>query len=187
MPNSHPKSVRRKVLQILYQHYMDNPHDMLTPNEILAHNTVTKVELIQNIFYLSDRKLVELMLGYNPPTFDAVRITVDGIDLVEDTFEFDLRFPPDPADLEEALGRVPILLEQLVAEADYTPIDGEERRRLLRDVQFLRDEIARPTDRWRKHVIDALLDWIQADVNDAEKYLPSATEIRAILTGQRFS
>ena len=70
---------------------------------------------------------------------------------------------------------------QLVAEADFSAIDGEQRRSLLRDVQFLRDELARPPERWRAHVIHTVLGWIEESVPDAARELPSVQRIRTIL------
>ncbi len=128
---------------------------------------------------MSDRGLVELMMAYRPPMFAAARITADGIDLVENEMEFNLRFPPDPGSEEEATARLAILVERLSEEAEFAPLDGEARRCLLRDIQYLRDELSRPAARWRTNVIRAVLGWLaapfsQADLDDA---LPSRRKV----------
>ena len=177
----HPKSVRRRLLLILYQHYLRDPLQMLSPQDILADGTVRREDLLANVYYLHDRSLVELMHGYHPPMFAAVRLTATGVDLVENEFEFNLLFPPTPGELEEKGAALPALVERLVEEADFSPLDGEARKALLRDVQFLRDELARPAARWRRHVIHAVLDWMAEAVDEQDEVLPSLGKIRAIL------
>lgn len=158
----HPKRVRRRILQILYQHYLDDPLEMLSPEDLLADGTIPREGLVPNAHYLNDRSLIELMYGYHPPYFAAARITANGIDLVENEFEFNLRFPPEFNTEETATADIPTLMERLVAEADFSSLDGEARHCLLRDIQFLRDEFARPARRWRKEVILTVLGWIAA-------------------------
>ena len=176
----HPKSVRRRILQLLYQHYLDDPLEMVSPEELLADGSIAREGLVPNAHYLNDRSLIELMYGYHPPFFAAVRITANGIDLVENEFVFNLRFPPESNSSEAAVADIPALMERLVEEADYSPLDGEARHCLLRDVQFLRDEFARPVGRWRKEVILTVLDWIAAHAaKDEEEGLPSLSMLRS--------
>lgn len=173
----HPKSIRRKVLQELYRRYLNDPLEMVEPSAFgdLLEN---RRDLMANMHYLSDRKLVEMMMGYNPPMFAALRITADGIDLVENRFEFNLRFPPDPGEEEETGAGLSRLVEQLVEEADFCSLDGEARQCLLRDVQYLRDEVSRPVHRWRRHVIYAILYWLEEPFPVAEEGLPSLRATR---------
>jgi len=120
-----------------------------------------------------------MMIGYNPPMFAAARITADGIDLVENRFEFNLRFPPTLGEREESVADLLWLAERLVEEGELSPLDGEARKALLRDVQYLRDEIARPAERWRLRVVQTVLEWIahsidmEADANANAEVLPS--------------
>jgi len=182
MHTLHPKAVRRRILEILYQRYLSDPLEMLAPEDFLADEAITRENLIPNIHYLNDRKLVELMIGYSPPLFAAARIRAEGIDLVENPFEFDWRFPPAIEAGEGHSWELPALIERLVEEGDFAPLDGEERRALLRDVQYLRDEVARPPHRWRRHVIATVLDWIEAPLKDeVEEILPSAKRIRQVI------
>ncbi len=172
----HPKSIRRKLLTRLYERYQQDPLKMLEPEDFA--DIAVRTPLAANMHYLADRGLVEMMMGYHPPMFSAVRITADGIDLVENRFEFNLRFPPVPGEDAEALAEVPYLLERLVEEVDLSPADGEARRCMLRDVQYLRDEVARPEARWRWHVIGALLDWLAEPLENSDEALPSLRMLR---------
>jgi hypothetical protein len=181
METLHPKSVRRRLLTILYENYQKAPLEMLGPKDFLGVDGITREVLAPNMHYLSDRGLVELMMGYRPQMFDAARITAQGIDLVENEFEFGLRFPPVPGDLEMAMAEAPMLVERLLAEADFSPLDGEARRSLLRDVQYLRDELARPARRWRLAVIRSVLDWMAEPFDDPDEILPSLRAIRTVV------
>jgi len=177
----HPKYVRRRMMLIVYSRYLRDPLEMLAPEDFYGPDGVTREELVANIHYLADRKLIELMIGYNPPLFAAARITANGIDLVENRFHFNLRFPPEPGQLEEAYADLPLLVEQLAEEAEFATLDGEARYALLRDVQYLREEIARPAPRWRRSVISTVLGWIVASVEKPEEELPAAKGIAEAL------
>jgi hypothetical protein len=185
MINAHPKSVRRRLLTVLYDHYLKDPLDMLTPEDVLADSMVPREDLLANIHYLSDKGYVELMMGYNPPWFAAVRINANGIDLVENRFEFNLQYPPAPGDIEATFASVPSLMERLVEEADFAPLDGEERKCLLRDVLYLRDELARPAERWRAHVIETMLKWIEGYFEDPAAVLPVLGEFKEAIRERR--
>jgi len=180
----HPRSVRRKLLKILYKHYLSDPRDVLGPEVFLDESDLTRQELAVNMHYLAERRLVEMMIGYNPPLFAGVRIRPEGIDLVESEYEFNRQFPPDITDLDERLAELPVLVERLVEQADLSPLEGEQRRRLQRDVQFLRDEVARATVLWRPHVIRAVLAWLEEPFQDPADALPALPRIREILTRQ---
>ena len=181
----HPKSVRRRVLMVLYERYQKDPLDMLGPEDLLEDGTLAREDLMPNMYYLNDRGLVEVMMGYNPGMFAAARITVKGIDVVENEYQFNLVFPEAPGALEAAMADVPVLMERLVEEADFSALDGEERRCLLRDVQYLRDEVARPANRWRAHVIGTVLDWIAGFFDDPDEVLPSLAKLRRLLEQEK--
>ncbi|GMW02578.1 MAG: hypothetical protein AMXMBFR84_37140 [Candidatus Hydrogenedentota bacterium] len=185
MPTNSPKSIRRKILVLLYDRYQLNPLDMLTPEDFLENGSLEREGLVSNVHYLADSGLIELMIGYNPPWFAAARITAKGIDLVENQFEFNLRFPPTGDSSQgagEILIRIAWLMERLIEEAEFSALDGERRRCLLRDVQFLRDEISRPPTRWRTKVIDVVLGWIEDHFYYSEEEgLPSFVALKEAL------
>lgn len=177
----HVKSVRRRILLLLYKHYMEDPLEILGPETFFEEEGMTREELAVAMHYLADRKLVEMMLGYNPPLFAGVRIRPEGIDLVENWFEFNLRFPEAPDDDELRLNELPVLVERLVEEADLSHLGGEARKCLLRDVQYLRDELSRPASKWRKHVIEAIVSWMEAPFAGGEESLPSLPRVKALV------
>lgn len=178
----HPKGIRRQILLTLYGHFQNSPLDMLAPDELRDATNIGREHLTANAHYLHDRGLIELMIGYSPTSFAAARITADGIDLVENEYQLNLLFPGVPGEMEESMAEMPILVERLVQEADFSPLDGERRKCLLRDVQFLRDELARPAERWRPEVIEAVLGWIDAHFQDPDDVLPSLAKVRALLS-----
>ncbi|MBI2424839.1 MAG: hypothetical protein HYV27_18565 [Candidatus Hydrogenedentes bacterium] len=172
--------MRRQLLLRLYENYMRNPMELLTPGDLYAVG-FSREDLLLNMHYLGDRRLVELMHGPISPFFTSARITADGIDLVERPFEFGLRFPPDPDLAHPGVAELPRLLERLVDEVEFCPLNGERRRALQRDVNYVRDEIARPMAAWRRPVILAVLGWMEEAVQGVEEGLPSLERIRAIL------
>jgi hypothetical protein len=158
---------------------------MLTPRELAERTGLEREDLPANVYYLRDRGLVELMTGYSTALFATARITADGIDLVENHYQFNLLFPPAPGEGEEAVADVPVLMEHLVLEADFSALDGERRACLLRDVQYLREELARPVTRWRDHVIETVLTWVKQPFDDAYEALPSLGKLEEALARPR--
>jgi len=154
---------------------------MMMPEDLLEDGTVARGDLVPNVFYLNDRGLVKLMIGYNPPMFASVHITAKGIDLVENHYKFNLLFPAVPTPEEAETAALPLLVERLVEEADFAPLDGEARMSLLRDVQYLRDELSRPVARWRPQVLASVLKWIGGHFDDPGAHVPSLGKIRGIL------
>jgi len=181
MGSRNPKGIRRQIMLTLYDRYFKAPLEMLDPQDLMQSGEIEHEDLVPNAYYLKDRGLVELMIGYNTSSFAAIRITAEGIDLVENHYALNTRFPDDMVDVAETLNELPLLVERLIEEADLSPLDGEARSSLLRDVQYLRDEFSRPVHRWRRTVIDTVLNWIAEPFENADDTLPSLTKIRALL------
>lgn len=177
----HPKQIRRRILEILYREYLKRPLELLHPEEFLADGNIPSQELFVNACYLHDRGLIQVKHGYNPARFNAVRITPDGMDLVENRVAFDTLFPPHPNDLEQRSRLAPSLIEKLVEEGDFAPLDGEERICLHRDIHYLREELARPAERWRHHVVWTVISWIEGYFDRPEETLPSLEELKHVL------
>ena len=181
----HPKSVRRRFLQVLYEHYMADPLEMVLP-ETFIECGLERAELMPNAYYLADRGLIELMRGYNPFLFAGIRITSQGIDMVENHYAFNLAFPPDLGEAEECVAAIPLLVERLVEEAELSPLDGEGRKTLLRDIVYLREEVARPVERWRRDVIDTVLRWIGGYLDGHDDcFLPSLAPLKEAVEKNR--
>lgn len=180
MDTLHPKGVRRRILLVCYEHFHLDPMDMLTPEDFIQDHGFTQKELLANAFYLHDRGMVELSIGFNPPLFAGARITAAGIDLIENPVAFDRLFPAHPEGLEKEFHDIPALLERLIIEAECAPLDGDDRRTLIRDVEFLRDEVARPAIHWRTEVVEALIAWIKSGGEGvAGENLPALEQIEA--------
>ena len=181
MGSRNPKDIRRQILLTLYDRYFEAPLEMLDPEDLMGSGEIAHEDLVPNAHYLRDRGLVELMIGYNTTSFAAIRITADGIDLVENHYAFNTRFPADMADVSETLNELPLLVERLIEEVDLSPLEGEVRAALLRDVQYLRDEFSRPVHRWRRSVIDTVMGWIAEPFDNVDEALPSLTKIKTLL------
>ena len=175
----HPKSIRRLILFLLYEAYRRDPLQMLGPEAFLERG-LSREELAFNIHYLTDSLLVELMRGYNPPLFSAARITAAGIDVVEDEYEFNRRFPAAPEGPEAAFGALPQLIERLLAEAELTHLDPAPRQALLGDINILRTEVARPASEWRTQVLLDVLQWIRL-ATPREEPLQALEEIEVLV------
>ena len=182
MEKFNPRLVRRRIMEILYDSYQKDPLHMLTPHDIADHGTVMLEDLTPNCHYLHDRDLIELMLGYNPPMFDATRIAPKGIELYENISEFDKIFPRDPAEERLRAPNVIPLMLQLAREAEASSLEGVRREWLLRDLSHLRDELRRPEDEWRAESILRDLQWLEGLVDaDEGSELPSLKEFKAML------
>jgi len=165
MDFAHPKAVRRRILALLYERYMSNPLDMLGPSDFPAEAGIDRHDLVVNVHYLNDAGLVELMVGYNPQSFNAVRIAAKGVDLYEDPYWLNRRFPALPGEADHALSEAARLAEELVEQADLAGLDGETRRGLRQDIEYLRSELSRPAGARRLPVLRTILGWIGETVS----------------------
>jgi len=164
---------------------MANPLEIVPP-DVFIESGLERAELVPNAHYLADSGLIELMHGYNPSSFAGVRMAPRGIDLVENHYAFNRAFPPDLSEAEDETAAIPMLMERLVEEADLAPLDGERRKSLQSDILYLREEVARPVERWRQHVIASLLQWIEDYLPDeGENFLPSLAAIKEALSRKK--
>ena len=143
---------------------------MLTPEDLGYPERLDRDTLVFNAHYLNDAGLVELLRGYAPPLFSGARLTAEGVDLVENPYELDRRYPPEAA---EGDSDVPTLLERLIVEIDLSPVEGDQRSAMQHDALYLRHELSRPREQWRVNVIRTVLTWIAEPVSDPGETLPS--------------
>ncbi len=172
------KALRRSILELLYESYLNDPLRMVEPEVFFARPPLDRQNIVPNMHYLADRKLVEMMMGYTPPMFSAVRITAAGIDLVEHRYAFDLQFPPLNGGPET---EIPALLERLIEECDFLPLEGVARRQLLGDALHLREELNRPLQWWRPALIRVLLEIIEEHRAQADTPLEVLDRLRNAL------
>jgi len=185
MATRHPKLVRRELIGLLYQCFQEDPLQMLSPTEILEFGTIERADLVPNAHYLHDRNLIELMIGYNPPSFAATRIAPLGIDLFEDQSEFDKLFPPELVVESPTTASVVTALLRLVEEAEKASVSGRSREWLLSDIDALRGELQKPEQQWSAEHILARLQWLDGFFMHEENVsLPSLETLKTILHGK---
>lgn len=83
---------RRKILKILYEKYQQHPYGSVSHKELIRHLGISKNELYSNIVYLDEKGYARLVNTIGSLFFSA-RITIKGIDLIEDESEFNVKFP----------------------------------------------------------------------------------------------
>ena len=182
MTKKNPKVVRRSIMEILYDSYQVDPLHMLSPYDLAEHKTVVLEDLTPNCHYLHDRSLIEMMVGYNPPMFDAVRIAPKGIELYENIRAFDKEFPAAATESRGAPNVIPLMM-QMGREAEACRTEGLRREWLMKDISHLRDELRRPDEEWRSDAILRDLRWLQGFLEEGGEFeLPTLAELRSILT-----
>ena len=167
-------------MQILYDSFLKDPLQMMSPSDIVEEGGISITELVPNAHYLHDRNLIELMVGYNPPLFAATRIAPEGIDLYEDRPEFEKMFPPDAVKSVVSVSEIVSMVLLLLREAEDSDLDGRRREWLLGDIDALRAELVAPEVHWRADVIMARLQWLDGFFDEGEA-LPSLETLREAL------
>lgn len=182
MPKPNPKAVRRKILIFLYENFLTDPLQMLTPTDFTDNEVCSITELIPNIHYLHERNYVELMLGYTPPLFAATRISNAGVDLYEDSVEFDRLFPPGVvASTAGTVDLVEIMLT-LVEQAEALTLSGKKQEWLINDIDFLRQELIQPDIHWRSDYILKRLQWVDVLLDkESPNGIPAYDSLKSIL------
>jgi hypothetical protein len=160
---------------------MQTPLDMLSPTDFVNDADIPRDQLLINIHYLHDSGLVELMIGYTPQSFNATRITAKGIDLIENPYQFDMRFPREPESDQSTLSQLILLVENLVEDADLAPTNGETRHRIQRDVQTLRIELSRPAQHWRKDVLHDITNWLETALQETPDLHAKISVLRKLI------
>ncbi|MCH7958855.1 MAG: hypothetical protein IID08_01915 [Candidatus Hydrogenedentes bacterium] len=182
MSSQNPKYVRGRILQILYEHFLDDPMKMLTPEDILGDESIERKILATSAIYLHERGLIELAIGYAPPLFTSAKISPDGVDLVENEDSFRREFSDTSAADGESNREATLLMVSLAKEAELSPLQGLQREWLYRDLTHLRDELRRPVDTWRQEVILRSIGWIRGYFDgDCDRYLASLSRLENFL------
>jgi len=182
MIGSTPKMIRREILGVLYETFLEDPLLMLSPTDITERSTVTVKELVSNAYYLHDLHLIELMVGYTPPLFAATRILPKGIELFEDRDQMEKMFPIGPQVPAGDITELVKLILKLGEEADNAALDGTQKNWLLKDVNRLRSLLNAPEKDWEEDAIISTLHWLDGFFMDQENVpLPSLELIKTIL------
>lgn len=171
---------------MLYEQYLADPLRMLTPEEMLEDDGLTRQTLAANSHYLHDRGYIELLTGYNPPLFAAARIAPMGIDLIEDRELFREILGQD-APVVDAVSvegpRMVLRVADEVAESGLSPV---RQQWLLSDLRRLRDEFRKEPQERREDIIRATLESVAEYFDDDPAVaLPSfGALIRYLSTGE---
>jgi len=84
-----PKEIRKSILEVLYK---NRSKDFFSPNDLLNELKISDEELDNEIRYLSEKYFIKIVggefCGQQFLNFVGVKITADGVDLVEDPEEF---------------------------------------------------------------------------------------------------
>ncbi|MEX2015626.1 MAG: hypothetical protein WD873_03245 [Candidatus Hydrogenedentales bacterium] len=159
-----PKQIRRRLLLALYRRYLEDPLQMVTPEDILEEGDILRNQLAANAHYLNDRGLVEMMMGYKPPLFAAVRISPKGIDLVEDDEAFNRLFPGGETNGFDAQRKTLSLVYKLAAEIEALELPPALRAWVMEDVKDLRNILRVSPERPRASDLRARLAWLEQDL-----------------------
>ncbi len=87
--------IRRRLMRALYDFFREFPYATMELRQLSEDCRVQPKDLNWNIVYLEKCGLVELAKSYAEPPFvsPSAVITAEGIELIEDEYQFDRRFP----------------------------------------------------------------------------------------------
>ena len=173
VPARDNKQKRRTILLALYEAFEKTPQSVLTPRDIVDATGIARDELGALVCYLEERGYVECMRRFGEGTlFGGVRISADGIDVVEDPLKLDLLFPETPRDQDDRSAdtdardvRIKRAVDNLyaIASSDLAEIDLKDS--VAEDLSSLEWEFSRASDARRLKKILALLEFIQECFN----------------------
>jgi hypothetical protein len=88
--------IRRRILEALYEHYRRDPYGSMPLPELRSALHREEEEFTWNFAYLLDKGLIRKIDGFDGAGYyEHAKITVEGIDLVENTGEFERLFPQE--------------------------------------------------------------------------------------------
>ncbi len=170
VPARDNKQKRRTILLALYKAFEKTPQSVLTPRDIVDATGLARGELGPLVCYLEERGYVECMRRFGEGTlFGGVRISPDGIDVVEDPLKLDLLFPETAREPDERGpdidARIKRALDNLyaIASSDLAEIDLKDS--VAEDLSSLEWELSRASDARRVDKILALLEFIEECFN----------------------
>ena len=161
-----PKQIRRRLLLSLYRRYLEDPLQMVTPEDILEEGQIRRNQLAANAHYLNDRGLLEMMMGYKPPLFAAVRISPKGIDLVEDYEAFNRLFPESDTNGFDTQRKTLSYVYKLAAEIEAHDLPPALRAWIMDDVKELRTLLRASPERWSAADVRTRLAWLEHDLTE---------------------
>lgn len=177
------KATRRLILTILYEQYLADPLRMLTPEEMLVHDGLSRENLAANSHYLHDRGFIELLLGYKPPLFAAARIAPQGIDLMEDRERLRQLLGQDAPVIDAVSVEGPRMVLEIADEVHESGLSAIRKKWLLEDLHRLRDEFRKePHDRREEVIRNSLSSIGEYFEGDPAAALPSLERLTMYLS-----
>jgi hypothetical protein len=85
--------IRRRILEMVFERFKEHPYYRITPKAFKEELDISLQQLYFNAAYLAEKGYIDLQIPLEGAFFVGARITAKGIDLVEDTLQFDIMFP----------------------------------------------------------------------------------------------
>lgn len=142
--------IRRKILEMLYERFKEHPYHRITPKEFKEALNIGLKELNYNIIYLEEKGYVELQKPLEGNIFVGARITTNGIDLVEDEYQFDIIFPiakAEPAEPTDILRKFDILIENTKSSVE---INDDLKEIIIEEIAEIKGELEKDEPSYSK-------------------------------------
>ncbi|HEX7319193.1 MAG TPA: hypothetical protein VF399_02410 [bacterium] len=175
--------IRRKILEMTHERFQEHPYYRITPKEFKDALGIDIRQLHYNIIYLEEKGYLELQKPLEGSLFVGAKITVRGIDLVEDEYKFDTLFPV-PKDTTSIQLNVFKDFEKLAEKVETLPELSDDLKELiveeLREIQKELKKIE-PSYKKIKNFIDMLKNR-NAEIYEDARVLLNHPVIAKILT-----
>jgi|GEM_PF-690492 len=148
--------IRRRILEMVFERFKEHPYYRITPKEFKETLGISLKHLCFNVAYLAEKGYIDLQTPLEGTFFVGARITVKGIDLVEDELQFDILFPSGQ--------------DQRIPENTFSELH------LVMEATVTHQEIAEST---RELIVEGIKDI----TTELKRHEPSYNKIRKLLAG----
>ena len=173
--------IRRRILLALYEAYRTHPHVMLSPREVMDAADVTHDELLRNIFYLEERGFVECLKGFGTTLFGAAKLTVQGVDVVEDEDTLNEVFPGGAEAPVTPADELSELFERIRTAARMAPLGQEDIDSLTEELEYVKRSLSRTRTPDRMNKIETFFGWISVSFDGNESVLRDIRRLTEII------
>ena len=181
------REIRYRILMCLYETYTWDPNSVMTPQEIESGTSLTRDQIVRNIFYLEERGYVQCMKHYGSRLFAAARISPNGIDIVEDEVRQTALFgslSDTTAPIQDggmSIDASELLRGLYLAVFNHQSFDTDQRNAIIGDLRALEFELNRVPERRRLYRIRALVEWIHEPLADIDAAARELDLLRGLL------
>jgi hypothetical protein len=132
--------IRRRILEMVFNTFREHPYNRITPKEFKEELGIGLKELYFNVAYLTEKGYLDLQTPLEGSFFVGARITAKGIDLVEDTLQFDIMFPSSEHIMtpENIMAELSVIQNSIALEAD---VSKETKELLVEGINDIIDEL----------------------------------------------